>query len=330
MKVNMNTVGTKNTIFINSISKETLQKLSRNLFRNEKDYASPFLEHLEMISSRCKQENIVFPENIQNILSSLKEQAIKFAIEKNSEIEKGNVLIDKELYNAKFCKLNEENIIILQKFFSQFPVTQSVVKYFEAFKKNKSSMLFNPKISKISGELNIKDRVYYNGKQQVNTVGKVIDIRTSSCLGAGLYGTPHRDVAGSYAGIKGIISRFKICSDKIAIVNQEQMIKVIEEIVGFLEINDKKPSRKLVDSIIRKLFQFNGYDVAYTKEEISNLGGNIIKFYNRLAHGKNEEIVIYSQDAIEELKTNKRTKILDKFYQIYGIARKNILALIYS
>lgn len=329
MNIKIKSANAENSVFINSISKETLQNLSQNLFRGKDDFVSPFIEHLEIISSRCKQEHITLPDNIQNILSELNNQAFNFALEKNAEIENGNIPANKELFNSQFYEKNKDSFKLLQDFFAQYPITQSVSKYFEALKKNKSSMLFNPKISKISDNLEIGKRIYYHGERPFKPTNDINDIRTASCLGAGLYCTPHRDLAGSYAGLRGKISRYKLCSEKIAIVNQEQMVDIVGKIVDLLKINNKNIDINLVDAIIMKLFQFNGYDIAYVKEEISNWSDNIKNFYDKLAYGKNEEIAIYSQQAVQELHTNTRTKIMDKFYQTYGIIRKKILSFIY-
>ena len=301
--------------------------MSKELFRQKDDYASPFIEHLEKISTYCSKENITLPQNIQLLLSDLNKKATKFAMQINQEIEYGINPVGKETFNYKFYNENSKIYEELAKFFEQNPKTQSISKYFYNFKQTKYPMLYNHKICQISQNLDLRQQIYYHGEGKLTS--NITDKRTSSCLGAGLYCTPHRDLAGSYAGINGKISHYKLCTNKIAIVNQEQILNVITKIVENLEKMNVKSNRNIVDAIITKLFTFNNYDAAYSIEDLSNFG-NVKEFYDKLAHGKNAELAIFSQNGVQELNTNFVSKLHDKFSKIYGTLRKQILALFYN
>ena len=142
-------------------------------------------------------------------------------------------------------------------------------------------------------------------------------------LGQGVYLTPDRKVSSRYAGLFGGIVHTKVDTQKVAVVNNNQISDISSTLAKNLS-SDRLSEPATMELVLKELFQRNGYNAAYTKEA---LGSGLFaqnKLVDALAGGKQSQLVVFNPKDITILEKSLKDRFVNQKLQIETVLRAPI------
>lgn len=333
--------------YVETISDETWNKLSNAIFEQKGDSKSILLDKLHKYKKFCDDNGIKMPDDVLQAYKQIEYKATIFSDRMTMAKAKGKTPENYWDFGKKFKKNNQEAFDKLEGF-AQKQEDEAMQKYHDAVFTSTPDMqvidktkqmaekiqdnrldihyithneLYNPKISAVTDGIIENGQTLYHGTTHQRAITKdgfhLIPKKTQALagsreLGEGVYLTPDKDVASKYAGIFGGILPVKVNTKKIAAVNNEQIFSITNNIVMELGIQDPAA----FELIIKKLFQRNGYNAAYSREA---LGSGIFaqnKLVDVLSGGKQSQLVVFDPKDIQILDKTLTEKIGNEALQI--------------
>ena len=336
--------------YVETISDETWDKMSKAIFEQKGDSKSILLDKLHKYKKFCDDNGIEMPEDVLQAYKQLEYKAAIFSDRMSKAKAKGKTPENYWDFGEKFKKNNQEAFDKLEKF-AQEQQDTAMQKYhdvvfnsahepkaadeakqmFEKIYDNKLDIhyipyeeLYNPKIGTVSDGIIKNGQVFYHGTKKQRAISKsgfhLMPKKSQAMAGArelgeGVYLTPDKKVASSYAGIFGGILPVKIDNPKVAVVNNAQLSTLTRKLVMTLGAEESQ-NPAIMELVVKKLFQRNGYSAAYSKEA---LGSGIFaqnKLVDVLSGGKQSQLVVFDPKDIQILDKTLKERIGNEILQI--------------
>lgn len=336
--------------YVDTISDETWDKLSNAIFEQKGDTKSILLDKLHKYKKFCDDNGIEMPEDILQAYKQLEYKAAIFSDRMSKAKAKGKTPENYWEFGEKFKKNNQEAFDKLEKF-AQEQQDTAMQKYhdvvfnsahepkaadeakqmFEKIYDNRLDIhyithneLYNSKIGTVSDGIIKNGQVFYHGTKKQRAISKsgfhLMPKKSQAMAGArelgeGVYLTPDKKVASSYAGIFGGILPVKIDNPKVAVVNNAQLSTLTRKLVMTLGAEESQ-NPAIMELVVKKLFQRNGYSAAYSKEA---LGSGIFaqnKLVDVLSGGKQSQLVVFDPKDIQILDKTLKERIGNEILQI--------------
>ncbi len=335
--------------YVETISDATWDKISKSVFEQKGDSRSILLDKLQNYKKFCDENGIEMPPDVLEAYKRLVHKATVFADRMAIAKSKGKTPENYWVYGDKFKKNNQEAFSKLKEFavkqqdaamknwdtavfqstYDPKAIEEAKQIYIKIYNNRLDvgyipyEEMYNTKIGTVADEIIKNGQIFYHGTKHQRAITQngfhVIPKNVQAAiaareLGQGVYLTPDKKVASRYAGIRGGILQMKVDTKKVAVVNNAQMDAISREVGSNFEISQLTP--ETLELIIKKLFQRNGYNAAYTKEA---LGSGLFapnKIVDALAGGKQSQLVVFAPKDITILDKTLRTRIENQSLQI--------------
>ena len=331
--------------YVSSISEDTWQKMSKRIFVQPGESNSEFLDYLKAVKEYCIKHEVKMGDEVQTALNRLEHKAAVFAERMNAALAEGKTPQNSRSYYDKFRKnnisdinelrsfVNQEQSARLKKFKKTLGCEDDTDKALAVYREitdlsykledyNRLS-LYNEKIGEVSDKIIHKGQIFFHGTKKQNTIAKngfhLIPKAKQAALasrelGLGVYLTPDKRVASTFAGLRGGILKLKADTKKVAAVNDDQMSKLSSVVRSKLGFNATPAKYEL---LVSELFKRNGYNAVYAREA---LGKNDLFSFNQrlvdaLAGGKQSQLVVLNPEDITILNKSFKEKISNQALQ---------------
>lgn len=318
--------------YADTISDETLDKISKIVFEQKGDSHSVLLDKLQNYKKFCEENGIKMPQNVLEAFTKLEHKAAAFADRMTLAKSKGKTPQNYFNFGQKFQTNNREELCKVQSFIEEQQnaameeyhklvfgenydaaaidkarkLADKTMKESPNFSYLYSDDLYNSKIGEIKSGIIQQGQTFYHGTTHQRSISRngfhLLPKSGQAALGSrelgeGVYLTPDRSVASYYAGTIGGILHLKVDTEKVAVVNNAQIDKLLREIGTTLGVQQVQ-NPAVMEILIKKLFQRNGFNAVYTKEA---LGSGIFeqrKLVDALVGGKQSQLVVFDTNDI--------------------------------
>ena len=336
--------------YVETISDETWNKLSNAIFEQKGDSKSILLDKLHKYKKFCDDNGIEMPDDVLQAYKQIEYKATIFSDRMTMAKAKGKTPENYWDFGKKFKKNNQEAFDKLEGF-AQKQQDTAMQKYhdavfnsayeqkaadeakqmFEKIYDNRLDInyipyeeLYNSKIGTVADGIIENGQVFYHGTKKQRAISKsgfhLIPKKSQATAGArelgeGVYLTPDKKVASSYAGIFGGILPVKIDNPKVAVVNNAQLSALTRKLVMTLGA-EQAQNPAIIELVVKKLFQRNGYNAAYSREA---LGSGIFaqnKLVDVLSGGRQSQLAVFDPKDIQILDKTLTERIGNEALQI--------------
>lgn len=333
--------------YVETISDETWNKLSNAIFEQKGDSKSILLDKLHKYKKFCDDNGIEMPDDVLQAYKQIEYKATIFSDRMAKAKAKGKTPENYWGYGEKFKKNNQEAFEKLEGFvqkqqaeamqkyhdavYSSTPDIQAIEKTKQIFEKIHDNFLdinyipnrdlYNSKIGTVADGIIENGQTFYHGTTNQRSIIKkgfqLIPKKSQALvgsreLGEGVYLTPDKSVASKYAGIFGGILPVKVDTQKIAAVNNAQLSSIMENITEKLGFQDPAAT----ELIIKKLFQRNGYNAAYSREALGTGLFAQNKLVDILSGGRQSQLAVFDPNDIRILDKTLTERIYNEALQI--------------
>lgn len=344
--------------YVATIPDETWNKISKRVFEQKGEPKSVFLEKLHKVKQGYDECGITMPKDVLEAYYQVEHKATVFADRMMLAKSKGKTPQNYWNYGTRFRENNKEAIEKLEGFlkeqqdnslarwheaaYSQ-PYDEAAIKKaqktFDMINNNRIDFncvpyneLYNAKIGEVAPEIIQKGQTFYHGTTHQRAIRKngfhLIPkkgqaLMSARELGQGVYLTPDRKVSSRYAGLFGGIVHTKVDTQKVAVVNNNQISDISSTLAKNLS-SDRLSEPATMELVLKELFQRNGYNAAYTKEA---LGSGLFaqnKLVDALAGGKQSQLVVFNPKDITILEKSLKDRFVNQKLQIETVLRAPI------
>lgn len=333
--------------YVSSISEDTWQKMSKQIFVQPGESGSKLSDNLKAVKEYCIKHEVKMGDDVQTAFNRLEHKAAVFAERMNAALAEGKTPKKTWTYAEKFRKNNIADITKLETFLEQ-EISARHNKYFksidpedaekaEAIYKEiyklkdifrfrfSSSALYNEKIGEVSDKIIHKGQIFFHGTKKQNTIAKngfnLIPkagqaALASRELGQGVYLTPDKRVASTFAGLRGGILKLKADTKKVAAVNDDQMSKLSAVVKSELGSYNLTPAK--YELLVSELFKRNGYNAVYAREALGK--NDLFSSFNQrlvdaLAGGKQSQLAVFNPEDITVLNKSYKERLSNQVLQ---------------
>ena len=336
--------------YVETISDETWNKLSNAIFEQRGDSKSILLDKLHNYKKFCDENGIKMPDDVLQAYKQIEYKATIFSDRMTKAKAKGKTPENYWDFGNKFKKNNQEAFDKLERF-AQEQQDTAMQKYHDAVFTSTPDMqvidrtkqmaekiqdnrldinyipyeeLYNSKIGTVADGIIENGQTFYHGttnQRAITQKGFQLIPKKSQALvgsrelGEGVYLTPDKSVASKYAGIFGGILPVKVDTQKIAVVNNAQLSALTRKLVMTLGA-EQAQNPAIIELVVKKLFQRNGYNAAYSKEA---LGSGIFaqnKLVDVLSGGRQSQLAVFDPKDIQILDKTLTERIGNEALQI--------------
>ena len=333
--------------YVSSISEDTWKKMSKQIFVQPGESGSELLDYLKAVKEYCIKHEVKMGDEVQTALNRLEHKAAVFAERMNAVLAEGKIPQKFWTYGKKFRKNNLSDFTKLETFLKQeYSALDNKIRNSLDHEDWKKAMdvqnellglrgtlrildhlsLYNDKIGEVSDKIIHKGQIVFHGTKKQNTIAKngfhLIPKAGQAAiapreLGQGVYLTPDKRVASTFAGLRGGILKLKADTKKVAVVNDIQRANLSLVLSRTLGSYNLTPARH--ELLVSELFKRNGYNAVYAREALGKnciLGSFNQELVDKLAGGKQSQLVVFNPEDITVLNKSFKEKISNQALQI--------------